>query len=54
MTTDLQRVLFRWQDDDDELTDSATLRVLKDASLLTLIIEFVETGLEDLHWDVAD
>ena len=53
MRRDLQRILFKWRrNSDDELTDNATLRVLKDASLLVLIIEFLETGLEDLHWDV--
>jgi hypothetical protein len=37
-----------------EVMLSATLRVLNGAGHLALIIDFLETGFEDLHMDLAD
>ena len=58
MTDDLQRVLLsarsRLRGAASESMGNATREVLQDTNILRLIIEFLETGLEDLRWVVAD
>ena len=51
---DLKRVLFRSNlpGAASEAVGSATQQVLQDMTILPRVIEFLETGLEDLHWDV--
>ena len=53
MTNDLQRILFR-QNIPGAATEAmgrATRQALQDTTLLPLIIEFLGTGFEQLHWD---